>query len=183
MKCSIHNSIFLFILLLALLNKYSISQNIAIDKEDTSVAKNKVNLQVVKIEEIPNLIKPPQSGFTILNLWATWCPPCVKEIPHFIQFYQKHKKDNIKLILLSIEGKDSEEDTLKPFLQKNPIPFRVYLLEKGTPEELEKVLKTTISGALPVTIIYGNDGKVIKKFEGPITSKDLEKATNIPTSH
>lgn len=183
MKCSIHNSIFLLILIIALLNKYSISQNIAIDIEDPLVTQDKVNLQVVKIEEISNLIKPPQSGFTVLNLWATWCPPCVKEIPHFVEFYQKHKKENIKLILLSIEGKDSEENALKPFLKKNPIPFKVYLLEKGTPEELEKVLKTAISGALPVTIIYGNDGKVIKKFEGPITSKDLEKATDISTSH
>ncbi|MCX8065823.1 MAG: TlpA family protein disulfide reductase [Candidatus Hydrogenedentes bacterium] len=115
---------------------------------------------------------------TILNLWATWCPPCVKEIPYFVEFYKRHHKKNIKIILLSIEGKESEETILKPFLTKNPIPFQVYLLEKGTPEELEKILKTELSGALPITLIYDKEGKIIKKVDGPISLEELEIATN-----
>lgn len=138
-----------------------------------------IKLQITKIEDIGELIKPPPNGMTIINLWATWCPPCVKELPHFIEFYKKHGNKNVKLVLLSVEGKEAEEKVLKPFLSKNPIPFQVYLLEKGTPEEIEKVLNVKLSGALPVTIIYDNDGKILKKFDGPITLDDLELATNL----
>ncbi|GEM_PF-6563424 len=147
--------------------------------KDTSTSNSNIDIQIVKIEELSELIKPPNGGFTILNLWATWCLPCVKELPHFVEFYKKHGTRTVKICLISVEGKESEEQTLKPFLEKHPIPFRVYLIEKGTPEEIESVLKTKISGALPITIIYASNGEIIKKFEGPITLEELEKATNL----
>ena len=68
-----------------------------------------------------------------------------------------------------------EEKKLKPFLKKNPLPCPVYLLEDGSPTDLEKVLKTEISGALPTTLIYNSNGKLIKKFEMPITEEEIEK--------
>ncbi len=128
----------------------------------------------IKLTQIETLIAEKKPGLIIINLWATWCPPCVAELPHFGNIYKKYSKEKVRLYLINIEGKEIKEKVLKPFLKKNALPCPVYLLEGGKPEELEKVLKTEISGALPITIIYNSEGKLIKKFEGAITENDIE---------
>jgi len=128
----------------------------------------------IKLTQIETLISEKKPGLVIINLWATWCPPCVAELPHFGNIYKKYSKEKVRLYLINIEGKEIKEKVLKPFLKKNALPCPVYLLEEGRPEEIEKVLKTEISGALPITIIYNSEGKLIKKFEGAITESDIE---------
>ncbi len=128
----------------------------------------------IKLNQIETLLSEKKQGLIIINLWATWCPPCVAELPHFGNIYKQYSGKDLHLYLINIEGKQSKEKVLEPFLKKNPLPCPVYLLEGGNPEEFEKVLKTEISGALPVTIIYSSEGKLIKKFEGSITETDIQ---------
>ncbi len=141
-------------------------------KEDDTTIKN------IKLDEIESLFLSHKQGLTIINLWATWCSPCVAELPYFGNIYKRYPKEQVHLYLLNIEGKEAEEKKLKPFLKKNPLPCPVYLLEDGTPTDLEKVLKTEISGALPTTLIYNSNGKLIKKIENPITEEEIEKILN-----
>jgi thiol-disulfide isomerase/thioredoxin len=114
-------------------------------------------------------------GLTIINLWATWCSPCVAELPYFGNIYKRYSKEQVHLYLLNIEGKDMEEKKLKAFFKEKSSSCPVYLLEDGYPTDLEKVLKTEISGALPTTLIYNSNGKTYKKFEMPITEEEIEK--------
>ncbi len=138
-------------------------------KKEGSIIKN------IKLDEIEALFLSHKQGIIIINLWATWCSPCVAELPSFGNIYKRYPEEQVHLYLLNIEGKEAEEKKLKPFLKKNPLPCPVYLLEDGTPTDLEKVLKTEISGALPTTLIYNSNGKLIKKFENPITEEEIEK--------
>ncbi|MGC8737910.1 MAG: redoxin domain-containing protein [Candidatus Hydrogenedens sp.] len=128
----------------------------------------------IKLTQIETLLSEKKRGLIIINLWATWCPPCVSELPYFGDIYKKYSEEQVHIYLINIEGKEIKEKVLKPFLKKNSLPCPVYLLEEGKPEELEKVLSTEISGALPITLIYNSDGKLIKKFEGAITVDDIK---------
>lgn len=127
----------------------------------------------INLKQIKTLLSENKQGLTIINLWATWCPPCVAELPHFGNIYEKYPKEKVHLYLINVEGKEIKEKVLEPFLKKNLLPCPVYLLEEGTPEELEKVLKTEISGALPITLIYNSGGKLLKKFEESISEEDI----------
>ncbi len=127
----------------------------------------------INLQKIETLLSEKKQGLTIINLWATWCPPCVAELPHFGNIYKKYPKDKVHIYLINIEGKEIKEKVLEPFLRKNPLPCPVFLLEEGTPEELEKILKTEISGALPITLIYNSRGKLLKKFEESISEEDI----------
>lgn len=131
-------------------------------------------IQNINLKQIEALLSEKRQGLIIINLWATWCPPCVAELPYFENIYKNYPRDKVHIYLINIEGKESKEKVLEPFLKKNPLPCPVYLLEDGTPEELEKVLKTEISGALPITLFYNSDGKLIKKFEESITEEKIK---------
>ncbi len=128
----------------------------------------------INLKQIETSLSENKQGLTIINLWATWCPPCVAELAHFGNIYEKYPKEKVHLYLINIEGKEIKEKVLEPFLKKNPLPCPVYLLDEGSPEEIEKVLKTEISGALPITLIYNSGGRLLKKFEESISEKDIQ---------
>ncbi len=135
----------------------------------------KPNIKIIRLQEIETIITEKRQGITIINLWATWCPPCVEELPFFGNIYKNYPKDLVHLYLINIEGKENGKKVVEPFLKKKPLPCPVYLLEDGTPEMIEKTLKTQISGALPVTLIYNSKGKLVKKFEEAITENTLNE--------
>lgn len=131
-------------------------------------------VKLITLHDIQTSITQEDAEIKVINLWATWCPPCVAELPHFENIHKKYDKKKLKFYLISIEGKEAK-DKVESFLQKRQISCPVYLLEEGKPEDLEKVINTHLTGALPVTILYDSKGKIIRKFEEPITESILEQ--------
>lgn len=94
----------------------------------------------------------------VVNFWATWCAPCVKELPHFEQLNSENK--NIKVVLVSLDFKDQYESKLLPFLKKKSIASEVVLLtDKDYNAWLPQVDKDW-SGSIPATLIIENGKKV-----------------------
>ena len=94
----------------------------------------------------------------VVNFWATWCAPCVKELPHFEQLNSENKK--VKVVLVSLDFKDQYESKLLPFLKKKSIASEVVLLtDKDYNAWLPQVDKDW-SGSIPATLIIKNGKKV-----------------------
>lgn len=94
----------------------------------------------------------------VVNFWATWCAPCVKELPHFEQLNSENKK--VKVVLVSLDFKDQYESKLLPFLKKKSIASEVVLLtDKDYNAWLPQVDKEW-SGSIPATLIIKNGKKV-----------------------
>lgn len=94
----------------------------------------------------------------VVNFWATWCGPCVKELPHFEQLNSENKK--VKVVLVSLDFKDQYESKLLPFLKKKSIASEVVLLtDKDYNAWLPQVDKDW-SGSIPATLIIKNGKKV-----------------------
>ena len=94
----------------------------------------------------------------VVNFWATWCAPCVKELPHFEQLNSENKK--VKVVLVSLDFKDQYEAKLLPFLKKKAIKSEVVLLtDKDYNTWLPSVDKDW-SGSIPATLIIKNGKKV-----------------------
>lgn len=109
----------------------------------------------------------------VINFWATWCLPCVKELPFFEQINQKYKGQNVKVILVSLDMPKKIETNLIPFIIKKKLQSEVIHLDDPDANSwIEKVDKNW-SGAIPATYIYNKKGKMF--YERSFTFDELEK--------
>lgn len=105
--------------------------------------------------------------WVIVNFWATWCIPCIKEMPDISAFVRSHK--NVRAIGLAYD--DSEPADIKAFVAKHPVS---YPIAQVTMEHAPKDFDTPLG--LPTTYLIAPDGTVAKPFVGPVTSASLGAA-------
>lgn len=129
----------------------------------------------VTVSYVEDLLKAAGGKVTVVNFWATWCPPCVAEMPELAAFYRQHARDRVAFIALSLDAEDEIEETVKPFMKERNIPFPVYVLAERDIEAISKAVRAEISGALPVTLVYDKGGNVKKMWEGAITLEELNE--------
>lgn len=109
--------------------------------------------------------------WVIVNFWATWCGPCIKEMPDISRFVATHK--NVTAIGLAYD--DSDPADIRAFLLKHPV---VYPVAQVT---LDKPVKDFDEPrGLPTTYLIDPDGKVARPFVGPVTSASLAAAIGSP---
>jgi thiol-disulfide isomerase/thioredoxin len=103
----------------------------------------------------------------LLNFWATWCPPCVKELPLLSDFYRGNSARGWQVLGLAVD----QPNPVKRFLAQSPVSFPVALA--GAPGlEISKSLGN-LSGGLPFTVVLGADGQVAHRKMGLLTPDDL----------
>ena len=112
----------------------------------------------------------------VVNFWATWCVPCVEELPSFEKLNKEYKDKKVKVILVSLDMSKQIESRLIPFIQKKKLQSKVVLLNDPDANAwIEKVDKSW-SGAIPATIIYKKQNR--KFYERSFTYGELEKEVN-----
>ncbi|GBC80602.1 Thioredoxin [bacterium HR09] len=109
----------------------------------------------------------------VVNVWATWCRPCVEEFPEILEFARKHP-GNVKVMLVSADF-SSRRDFVEKFLRERGVGFVTYL-KQGSDEAFVEVLSPQWSGALPATFVFAPGGRLVTWFERQITKAELEDA-------
>lgn len=114
-------------------------------------------------------------GYTyVVNYWATWCGPCVKELPYFEQLLKAYSKDKTRVILISLDFPKKVDSKLLPFLNKHNIQSEVVILDDPKSNIWIDKVDPSWEGAIPVTIIYRGDKRVF--WDGEFdTFEDLDK--------
>lgn len=110
----------------------------------------------------------------VVNFWATWCGPCVEELPSFEKLQADYKNKPIKIILMSLDFKSKLSTAVMPFVEKNQLKAEVYVInEKDQQKFIERVDKKW-EGAIPATLFYNREKKIIHFYEKPFeTYEDL----------
>lgn len=112
----------------------------------------------------------------VINFWATWCKPCVAELPYFEEIYKNYKDKNVEVILVSLDFPKKIDKGLIPFIKKKKLKSRVILLDDSKQNEWIPKVDGTWSGAIPATVIYNKNEKGF--YEQSFTYEELEKQLN-----
>lgn len=129
-------------------------------------------------QEIPTLRVPTLDGKTydlaarrgkwvVVNFWATWCAPCLKEMPELSAL--DAMREHIEVIGLAYEEIDA--DAMRDFLKVHPVAYPIAIVDTYNPP-----VDFDTPRGLPMTYLIAPDGKVAKKILGPVTARDLEAA-------
>jgi len=113
----------------------------------------------------------------VINFWATWCRPCVQELPNFELINDNYKNKKVKVILVSLDFFKNYKTTLIPFIDKRKIKSDVVLVhDPDFNGWIDKVDKTW-SGAIPATIIYNKSSRSF--YEQSFTYNQLDSVLNL----
>jgi thiol-disulfide isomerase/thioredoxin len=105
----------------------------------------------------------------LVNFWATWCPPCVEELPLLDSFYRQNAANRWQVVGLAID----QPSAVRAFLQRTPVSFPVgFAGLEGT--ELAKALGNTVGG-LPFSVVLGADGRIRERRMGRLSEADLQR--------
>ncbi len=136
---------------------------------------NAQNISVYKIDNLLKRIHNTSDTIYVVNFWATWCKPCVAELPEFEKLHQNYSSKKIKVLLVSMDFKDVLDKKLKPFVLKNNYTCQVVLLDEINGNEFINKISSQWSGALPATLIVNDANRTNKFFEKKVTYEFLEE--------
>lgn len=137
---------------------------------DTLVSEN-AEIEVYNFEQLESFLSSKTDKTLVVNFWATWCKPCIKELPYFEAAQTKYKED-IRVILVSLDFPEKLESQLIPFVNENAIHSQVVLLDDPYENEWIPKVDSTWSGAIPATLIISGSKKVF--YEKSFTQEELE---------
>ena len=118
--------------------------------------KSDKNIQVVDFDEFYSKIDLSSDDTYVINFWATWCSPCVKELPYFEFVNKEYADKNVKVILVSLDFPSQIESKLKPYLKKNKIKSNVILLDDSKMNKSVPKVSEKWDGGIPATLIVNS---------------------------
>ena len=134
-----------------------------------SVQSQRIN--TIKLSELQNKILYADAPLTIFNFWATWCGPCVKEMPHFDELGSEN--ENVTVYFISLDFKQDFEKVEK-FMAKRNLKSEVFYLDEKDPDNYMRKISNDWSGAIPATLFVTDLGKTFF-FEKAFTKEELAK--------
>jgi thiol-disulfide isomerase/thioredoxin len=101
----------------------------------------------------------------VVNFWATWCSPCVKEIGYFEEVHRINRGEKLKVVLVSLDCPDQAEERVIPFLKQKGISASVVLMTDLKYNDWIEQVDPSWSGAIPATLIFNRDQRIFLEKE------------------
>jgi thiol-disulfide isomerase/thioredoxin len=119
-------------------------------------------VSILTLSDLESRMEKGKDTLYVVNFWATWCAPCVKEIPYFEKLGETYANKPMKVILVSLDFKSNLEKVVIPFVKEKKLESDLFLIENPNDHFINSVDKNW-SGALPATL-FVKKGKSIRAF-------------------
>ena len=133
-----------------------------------------VSIEVYDFENFKPFLQQQDEVVYVINFWATWCKPCVEELPAFISLQEKYQDKKVKVLLVSLDFSTKIKEQLIPFINIKKIKTEVILLDDADQNTWIPQVSEKWSGAIPATLIYYKDKRAF--YEQSFTFETLEQA-------
>ena len=146
-----------------------------IDKAKEAWAKEPVAIDTISDTGIRDLVQNHSDKLMLINVWATWCGPCVTEFPEFISMNRMYRKRDFEFISISADELGKKDKALQ-YLQKQQASTKNYIFSGDSKYKLIEAIDPKWPGALPYTMLVEPGGKIVYAKEGIIDPAELKKA-------
>jgi len=143
---------------------------------EKDVSTNTFDLEVYNYDGLEPLINKKDDKVHVVNFWATWCAPCIKELPYFENLNEKYKDKGVEVLLVSLDFPKNYDSKLKPFIKKYDVKSKVVAFDDTDQNRWIPAINKDWSGALPATIIYNSEKRQF--YERSFTKEELETELN-----
>jgi thiol-disulfide isomerase/thioredoxin len=137
-------------------------------------AKEPVTLEVIDDAGIKALLKNDTDKVRLINVWATWCGPCVTEMPEFVDINRMYRRRDFEFITLSADKPD-KKDKAQELLRKMQASGKNFIYHSDDKYKLIEAIDPKWEGALPYTLLIEPGGKVVYRTQGSIVPQEMKK--------
>jgi thiol-disulfide isomerase/thioredoxin len=139
--------------------------------EENAITQTEISLEVYDFKGLEKFLSTTDDKTYVVNFWATWCAPCIKELPHFEQLIKVYA-DEVEVILVSLDFPNKYESKLKPYIQNKNLQSKVVALNDVDSNSWIPKVDESWTGAIPATIIFNKNER--KFYEKSFNYDELE---------
>ncbi len=130
-------------------------------------------VKLISLHEIEKRVAKGNDTLYVINFWATWCAPCVEELPAFEKVTSSSWERPLKVILVSLDFKSRMQSDVIPFVKKNQLQSEVFVINEPDQQEFIERTHPNWSGALPATLFISNKTNTRVFEEKQLTFSEL----------
>lgn len=138
------------------------------------ISANAQQADQIKLKDLQAIINTPSDKVQVINFWATWCAPCVKEVPFFEKLNQENKRVDVTLVSMDYDL-DTNPEKVYRFIARKKLQSKVVILTEKNPNDWIDKIDKTWSGALPATLVLNTKTGKRKFIQKELHEGDLEK--------
>ncbi|MFC4721497.1 TlpA disulfide reductase family protein [Geojedonia litorea] len=148
-----HLYLLVIVLILSCQDKKSDKKNIAINDEPVATTE----LEIYDYSGLEQFLTRKDEKTYVVNFWATWCAPCVKEMPYFEKLNADYNSKGVEVILVSLDFPKQYDSKLKPFIKNKNLQSKVVVLDDPDANSWIPKISEDWSGSIPATLIYNKE--------------------------
>lgn len=134
------------------------------------------NISIINRSDLYTLVTKNDDTLRVVNFWATWCGPCVAEMPHFEKLERNKGAQKLQVIFVSLDFPSQLQKRVVPFVKKRKLQSQVMLFDGGDPNEWIDKVEPRWTGSIPATLFLYKGKRIF--YEGPLTEQELLSYVN-----
>jgi thiol-disulfide isomerase/thioredoxin len=134
------------------------------------------NIRLITSNELEKRLNDGKDSTFVINFWATWCVPCVKELPGFEKLQREFAGEKLKVLLVSVDNKSKANSAVVAFIKKHKLSNEVFVADEQKPVNYIYKIDKLWKGTLPATLMVNKSKNVRQFYEHQFTYNELVKA-------